>query len=118
MLRSGCAAGCHTGGNRHSGIARHLAAEREPLLELHSDDAAARAIVDGQLVRVFNDRGSVELRVRVGDRVRPGVTSMPSGWWASRSIGGRSANALTNDGVAAWGRGGDFHDTLVEVAGA
>jgi anaerobic selenocysteine-containing dehydrogenase len=102
----------------YSGVARHLAAEREPLLELNTQDAADRGIADGQLVRVFNDRGAVQLRVRVGDRVRRGVTAMPSGWSAVRSAGGRSANALTNDGVAAWGRGGDFHDTLVEVTPA
>jgi anaerobic selenocysteine-containing dehydrogenase len=41
---------------------------------------------------------------------------MPSGWWASSSPGGQAANALTSDGVDPWGAGGDFHDTLVEVA--
>ena len=34
-------------------------AEPEPLLELHADDARARGIVEGQTVRVWNDRGSV-----------------------------------------------------------
>jgi anaerobic selenocysteine-containing dehydrogenase len=101
-----------------SGTARHLAAEREPVLQLHADDAAARGIADGEMVRVFNDRGTVRARAGVGDRVRTGVVAMPSGWWASRSPGGTSANALTSDGVAPWGRGGDFHDTLVEVARA
>ena len=43
---------------------------------------------------------------------------MPSGWWASRSPGGRSVNALTSDGVEPHGRGGDFHDNWVEVAAA
>ncbi len=99
----------------YGGIERHLKGEREPLLEIHPEDAEARGISDGGLVRIFNDRGEVRARARVGDRVRPGVVSMPSGWWASRSPGGRSVNALTRDGVAPWGRGGDFHDTLVEV---
>ena len=40
---------------------------------------------------------------------------MPSGWWASFSPGGSSANALTRDGIADMGGGGDFQDTLVEV---
>jgi anaerobic selenocysteine-containing dehydrogenase len=61
------------------------------------------------------DRGAVELAARVTDRVRPGVVAMPSGWWASRSPGGSSANALTPDGLTLWGGGGDCHDTLVEV---
>ncbi|MGQ0668846.1 MAG: molybdopterin-containing oxidoreductase family protein [Actinomycetota bacterium] len=107
--------GLHFLNSSYGGIERHLKGEREPLLEIHPDDAQARGIRDGDMVRVFNERGEVEVRARVGDRVRPGVVSIPSGWWASRSPGGRSANALTADGVAPWGRGGDFHDTLVEV---
>lgn len=98
-----------------SGARRHLAAEREPLVDLHPLDAERRGIEDGTVVRVFNDRGSVEARARVGERVRDGVVAMPSGWWASKSPGGRSVNALTADGVAPWGGGGDFHDTLVDV---
>ena len=41
--------------------------------------------------------------------------ALPSGWWASLSPGGASANALTADGLSDMGGGGDFHDTLVEV---
>jgi anaerobic selenocysteine-containing dehydrogenase len=52
---------------------------------------------------------------RIGDRIRPGVVSMPSGWWASLSPGGSSANALTSDGLSDLGGGGDFHDALVQV---
>lgn len=99
----------------YSGVARHLRAEREPLVDLHPDDARPRRIADGDLVRVHNDRGEITLRARVGDRVRSGVVSVPAGWWASRTPSGRSANALTADGVAPWGRGSDFLDTLVEV---
>jgi anaerobic selenocysteine-containing dehydrogenase len=88
----------------------------EPLLELHPEDAAGRGIANGDAVRVFTDRGEVRLRARAGDRVRPGLTVMPSGWWASLSPGGTAANALTADGPSDWGGGGDFHDTLVEVA--
>ena len=102
----------------YANLPRHLRAEKEPLLDLHPDDAAPRGIGDGDQARVFNDRGSLTLRARVGDRVRPGVVAVPSGWWASLSPGGRSANALTRDDLADWGGGGDFHDTLVEVARA
>ena len=102
----------------YANMPRHLQAEKEPLLDIHPEDAAGRGISDGDEARVFNDRGELALRARVGDRVRPGVVSVPSGWWASLSPGGRSANALTRDGLADWGGGGDFHDTLVEVARA
>jgi anaerobic selenocysteine-containing dehydrogenase len=102
----------------YGNIERALRAEQTPALDLNVADAAARGIVHGDTVRVFNDRGSLELPVRVGETVRPGVVSMPSGWWASRSPSGSSANALTPDGLSDLGGGGDFHDAFVEVTSA
>jgi anaerobic selenocysteine-containing dehydrogenase len=88
------------------------------LVDIHPDDAAPRNIGEGDVVTVFNDRGELTLRARVSDRVRSGVVAVPSGWWASASPSGRSANALTADGLSDLGEGGDFHDTLVDVARA
>ena len=99
----------------YANMPRNLKAEREPCLDMHPDDAASRGVVDGDRVCVYNERGEVDLRVKVSDRVRSGVVSMPSGWWASLSPGGSSANALTSDGLTDLGGGADFHDTLVEV---
>jgi anaerobic selenocysteine-containing dehydrogenase len=99
----------------YANLPRHLKAEGEPRLDLHPADAAARAIADRDRVRVWNDRGVVQARARVGDRVRPGVVAIASGWWPSLSPGCLSANALTADGLSDRGGGGDFHDTLVEV---
>ena len=99
----------------YANLPRQLRAEKEPVADIHHVDAGTRAIADGDVVRVFNDRGSLTLRARVGDRVIPGVVAVPSGWWASLSPGGSSANALTADGLSDMGGGGDFHDTLVEV---
>jgi anaerobic selenocysteine-containing dehydrogenase len=101
----------------YANLPRHLKAEQEPRLEIHPDDAACRGIGDGDTVRVFNDRAEVQLRARVGNGIRTGAVAMPSGWWASLSPGGTSANALTADGISDLGDGGDFHDTLVEVEG-
>ncbi|MBI3687147.1 MAG: hypothetical protein HY241_07365 [Actinobacteria bacterium] len=67
----------------YGNIERAIGAERTPTLEMSVDDATARGIVDGDTVRVFNGWGSLELPAKVGDVVRPGVVSMPSGWWAS-----------------------------------
>jgi anaerobic selenocysteine-containing dehydrogenase len=99
----------------YANVDRALKAEKAPMLDLHPDDALARGILDGDTVRVFNDRGSIELPARVGDKVRSGVVSMPSGWWASKTASGSSANALTPDGISDLGGGGDFHSALVEV---
>src|SRR5207344_533764 len=99
----------------YANMPRQLRAEKEPLAEIHSLDATERSIVDGDVVRIFNDRGALQLRARVGDAVLPGMVAVPSGWWPSLSPSGSSANALTADGLTDMGGGGDFHDTLVQV---
>jgi anaerobic selenocysteine-containing dehydrogenase len=96
-------------------LPRHLQAAKEPLLIIHPDDARPRQIQDGEMVNVFNDRGTVQIRAAVDNRVRPGVVAIPFGWWPSFSSDGASANALTADGVSDKGSGGNFYDTLVDV---
>jgi anaerobic selenocysteine-containing dehydrogenase len=93
------------------------AAEGEPWLDVHPLDAAARGIVDGRYVRVFNDRGSLELRARVTDRARPGLVVALSVWWKKLARDGKNANELTNsDTLTDVGRAPIFYDCLVEVA--
>jgi anaerobic selenocysteine-containing dehydrogenase len=90
--------------------------EGEPWLDLHPDDAAARSIADDTYVRVFNDRGSLELRARVTDRARPGVVVALSIWWKKLARDGKNANELTSsDTLTDLGRGPTFYDCLVEV---
>lgn len=57
-----------------------LADESEPFLDLHADDAHAAGVADGQLVRIRSRRGAAHLRVRVSDRVAPGVAFAPFHW--------------------------------------
>jgi anaerobic selenocysteine-containing dehydrogenase len=88
-----------------------------PRLRIHQRDAATRGIQEGDTVRVFNQRGSMLVRAQISDTTRPGVVSMPHGWWASRLPGGSSANAVTSDNLSDMG-GGDFRDACVQVAKA
>jgi anaerobic selenocysteine-containing dehydrogenase len=92
-----------------------LAEEGAPRLHLHPDDAAARALVDGELVRVRNDRGSFTARLATTDRARPGVAVAPSVWWKKLAPGGANANAVTGQAVTDLGRAATFYDCLVEV---
>jgi anaerobic selenocysteine-containing dehydrogenase len=100
----------------YSHLAGHGGRERGPFLELCAADAASRGIVDGQCVQVFNDRGSLEVPARISDRLRPGLVSIPWGWWSRHHPDGMVANSLTNDTLTEWGGGAAFYDTLVEVA--
>jgi len=48
---------------------------------INSVDADERGIADGDAVRVFNARGTVQIKARVTDRIMPGVVSMGQGAW-------------------------------------
>jgi len=92
--------------------------EGEPIVEIHADDAAARGLVDGVMVRVFNDRGSYQSRLRVSERARPGVVNGLGVWWRKLGAGGTNVNELTHQHLTDMGRAPSFYDCLVEVQAA
>jgi trimethylamine-N-oxide reductase (cytochrome c) len=55
-------------------------AGREPCL-INPRDAAARGISDGDIVRVFNDRGQILAGAHITDTIRPGVIRVNEGGW-------------------------------------
>ncbi len=100
-------------------VASLRAAEGEPWLDIHPDDAAARGVADDSYVRVFNERGSLRLRARVSDRARRGVVVALSVWWKKLARDGKNANELTRgDVLTDIGRAPLFYDCLVEVEAA
>jgi anaerobic selenocysteine-containing dehydrogenase len=91
------------------------ATEGEPHLDIHPADAAPRGIGEGDLVRVYNDRGSMTVRARVTDRAREGVVVGLSIWWKKLSPDGCNANELTSQALSDLGAAATFYDCLVEV---
>jgi anaerobic selenocysteine-containing dehydrogenase len=75
-------------------------------------DAAGRGIAEGDRVRVFNDRGSVEIEVRLDHSLRPGCFVIHNGWWLSE---GGGINLLSAARETDMGHGAAFHDNAVEV---
>jgi anaerobic selenocysteine-containing dehydrogenase len=96
-------------------LARFREFEREPHLDMHAQDAAARGIQDGDLVRVYNARGSYTLRARINGKPRLGVVVAPSVWWKKYSPDGRNANNVTSQRTTDLGGGATFYDCRVEV---
>jgi anaerobic selenocysteine-containing dehydrogenase len=97
-------------------VASLRAAEGEPWLDIHPDDAEARGVADESYVRVFNDRGSLRLRARISDRARRGVVVALSVWWKKLARDGKNANELTrSDQLTDMGNAPLFYDCLVEV---
>jgi anaerobic selenocysteine-containing dehydrogenase len=85
------------------------------VLHLASYDAERRGIRTGDLVRAFNDRGSLVLTAEVDGVVGRGVVRAPSVRWAKRSQDARSVNALTSERLTDIGGGPTFYSCLVEV---
>jgi biotin/methionine sulfoxide reductase len=53
---------------------------REPV-RIHPRDAAARGIADGDIVRLFNDRGACLAGAVLSEALRPGVVQLSTGAW-------------------------------------
>jgi len=91
------------------------AGEGEPHLDMHPDDSATRGINDGEMVRIFNDRGSFVAKARVTSKARPGLVVGLSVWWKKLASDGKNVNEVTSQRLTDMGRAPTFYDTLVQV---
>ncbi|MFX3624025.1 MAG: molybdopterin-dependent oxidoreductase [Ectobacillus sp.] len=89
--------------------------EGRPVVYLHEHDAAKRGIMDGDIVEVWNDRGSCRLYASVGTTVLPGVAVTQGLWWEDQELGYTSVNELTPDRLADFAGGATFFSGTVEV---
>ena len=87
----------------------------ETQLDMHPDDAKARKLAEGQMVRVYNELGEVRLKLKVTGRVRPGVVSSPKGAWFRTSGNGRTVSALAPSTHADLAEGACYNDARVQV---
>jgi biotin/methionine sulfoxide reductase len=96
---------------------------REPI-RMHPTDAAARGLADGDVVRVFNDRGACLAGVVIDERLRPEVVQLATGAWFDPAdpsdpdamcVHG-NPNVLTDDvGTSSLARGCTGAHVLVQV---
>ena len=94
-------------------------AGREPA-RLHPDTAAARGIADGDVVRIFNDRGACLAGAVLSEAVSPWVVQLSTGAWYDPDDDGTckhgNPNVLTRDkGTSKLAQGPTAHTCLVEV---
>lgn len=104
----------------HGGVSKaKKVAGREPL-HIHPDDAAARGLKSGDVVRLFNDRGACLGGVVIDATIRPGVVQMSTGAWYDPDETGLckhgNPNVLTRDkGTSKLGQGPSAHSCLIEA---
>ncbi|MEH0832956.1 molybdopterin-dependent oxidoreductase [Pectobacterium cacticida] len=91
---------------------------------LHPDDAAVRGIADGDIVRLFNQRGACLACAEISRSIMPGVVQLPTGAWYD-PVDARAAyplcrhgnpNVLTLDkGTSSLAQGCSGQNTIVNV---
>jgi biotin/methionine sulfoxide reductase len=91
---------------------------------MNPNDAQARGIKNGDLIRIFNDRGACLAGLVLSDDIRPGIIQLPTGAWYNPLKPGQigslelhgNPNVLTRDkGTSQLAQGSTAHSTLVEV---
>jgi len=89
--------------------------EGRPCLLTHPDDLAAMGAGDGDLLRMGNRLGQIQLHAKAFDGVQRGVVVCESIWPADAFPGGKGINTLTSADAARPAGGAVFHDTAVWV---
>jgi anaerobic selenocysteine-containing dehydrogenase len=85
-------------------------------LTMHPDDAGARGLADGDMVRIFNQLGEVQCPLSVLPTIRPGIVSLPKGIWRRSTRNSMTGTALVPDTLTDIGGGACFNDARVQVA--
>jgi anaerobic selenocysteine-containing dehydrogenase len=93
---------------------RRMESKTTGLLEIRAADAAARGIASGDAVRVWNDRGMIELTARITESIPVGTVASRLDW-QKLSHNGVNVNELTSQRLTDIGGGATFYSTLVEV---
>ena len=113
--------GYHGAGRTHSTYHNvpWLRAAHPDQLMINPIDAKPRGIKSGDRVRVFNDRGVLEIEAFVTNRIIPHLVAMPQGAWYSPDKDGvdkgSCINTLTMLDATPLAKGNPSHTNLVEV---
>jgi anaerobic selenocysteine-containing dehydrogenase len=98
-----------------SGVSFLRRREGAPCCILHPEEAHARDLCDGEPVRLFNDRGSVGLVLKLSDEIQPGVVLVPGQRPDGETVSG-TINLLCSDRYTDLGEGATYQSTWLEIA--
>lgn len=108
----------------HGPASRSAKVDGRETVRMNACDAAARNVRDGDVVRIFNNRGACLAAAVISEDIRESIIELPTGAWywpAERQadqgleVNG-NPNVLTRDiGSSSLGQGPTAHSCLVEV---
>jgi anaerobic selenocysteine-containing dehydrogenase len=105
----------HFIGGSFQQVPRLVAMQSRPTVEINADDAQARGISDGDLCRMYNDRGETYVYAVIAPGMLPGVLGTQKQIRGSATPGGINANALNSQGVTDFGHSPIFYSVLAEI---
>ncbi len=97
----------------YANMTQKIRGQGEQFVMVSPADAAARGITEGDVVRVFNDRGAFEAVAQITADVNPGVVVATLGYW--RQLNRGTVNVVSSAEFANMGHAPSFSDNLVEV---
>ncbi|WP_351088316.1 DMSO/selenate family reductase complex A subunit [Shewanella sp. S1-49-MNA-CIBAN-0167] len=112
--------GYHTKGRAHSSF-HNVPWLREAVQDavwMNPLDASKRGLKTGDKVHIFNDRGTIEVEVKVTPRIMVGVTALGQGAWflpGGAVDKGGCLNVLTTQRTTPVTKGNPQHTNLVEI---
>jgi len=71
--------------------------EPEPYVRLHTSDAKARFLHDGDWVQVISPLGHIKMKLGVTERVKPGIALIDGGWGNSWDFDAANYNVMVDD---------------------
>jgi ferredoxin-nitrate reductase len=101
---------------RSGKVAKLRSHEPRARLDLHPTDAATREIADGMLVEARSPQGTVRVRARITEDIKPGVVFLPMHWGRMLDRGEARANNLTHARWDPVSKEPDLKFAAIEVA--
>lgn len=82
------------------------------MVMINEKDARERNIKEGDVISIFNDRGSIKAQALVTEDIKEGIVNLYEGF---SNFDGANANILTEDRVTDMGNGTAFHNCCVDI---
>ena len=109
-----CASHYFIGGSFQS-VPRLQAMMSRPTVEISPGDAMSRNISDGDLCRLYNDRGETFAHAVIIEKLLDGVCNTQKQFKGSNTYGGVNINALNSEMLTDFGNSPTFYSCLIEI---
>jgi len=97
----------------YANIDNKLKGQGEQFVLINQVDAMDRGIEEGEMIRVFNDRGSFDALAKITPDVSKGVVVATLGYW--RQLNNGTVNSVSSSAFGDMGNAQTSHDCLVEA---